>query len=145
MWNLCSSGSGACSREQQPVLACQPEMWIIYTAIKCSKIVSAWVVMLLEQHVAILLLPGGMYTQGLACGPALSCLVPWTRRQQYGFQQQLMQLPRCCQRLVSDRGLAQTASCAACLEPHCLPPSVNFIFGLTGMTLLSAHISSWSH
>lgn len=42
MWNLCFSGSGACSREHQPVLACQPEMWIIYTAIKCSKIVSAW-------------------------------------------------------------------------------------------------------
>lgn len=66
MWNLCSSGSGACSRELQPVLACQPEMWIIYTAIKCSKIVSAWVVMLLEQHLAILLLPGGNVHTGLS-------------------------------------------------------------------------------
>lgn len=30
---------------------------------------------MLEQHLATLLLQGGMYTQGSACGPALSCLV----------------------------------------------------------------------
>jgi len=41
MWSLCFSGSGACSGERQLVLARQPEMWIMYTAIKCSNIVSA--------------------------------------------------------------------------------------------------------
>lgn len=40
MWNQCFSGSRVGSREHQPVLACQTEIGIMYTAIKCSKILS---------------------------------------------------------------------------------------------------------
>lgn len=64
MWSLCFSGSGACAGEHQAALACQPEMWIMYTAIKYPTVVSAQGEAELEQHLATLLLQGGMYTQG---------------------------------------------------------------------------------
>lgn len=48
MWNLCFSGSEAISGE----------MWIIYTAVKCPKILSAWEWAEQEQLLAILLLQG---------------------------------------------------------------------------------------
>lgn len=51
----------------QAALSCQPEMWIImYPAIKHPRAVSAQEEAELEQHLATLLLQGGLYTQGSA-------------------------------------------------------------------------------
>lgn len=56
MWSLCFSGSGACSGQHQAALSCQPQIWIMYTAIKYPAVVSAW----------------GKQSWGSICHPALA-------------------------------------------------------------------------
>lgn len=65
MWNLCFSGPGAISGERQP------EMWIIYTAEKCSKIVSAWGWGRMRAAFSHPAPARAAYAQSSVCGPPL--------------------------------------------------------------------------